>query len=216
MDYDWQYDYKEAGVIGTLRASGYTGNELIRHYMTLPVLVTLAGALTGIPYMPVPRRLCGNVLWKPPSDLCDGMECGSLSYDDSDTDRNHGTGELWNPSSQNAAFPTEISEKRSFRKKQKRAVSLSPRMKIFTRFRFRVIFQNISNYLVLFVDSFANLLLMFGLLLPSALDHYQLEIQNNMLAKYQYMLSMPVSILEAEINWTVWWICCFFSHDTDG
>ncbi len=32
-----------------------------------------------------------------------------------------------------------------------------------------------------------------------------------MLAKYQYMLSMPVSILEAEINWTVWWICCFFS-----
>ena len=38
---------KEAGVIGTLRASGYTGNELIRHYMTLPVLVTLAGALAG-------------------------------------------------------------------------------------------------------------------------------------------------------------------------
>ena len=34
---------KEAGVIGTLRASGYTRQELIRHYMTLPVLVTLAG-----------------------------------------------------------------------------------------------------------------------------------------------------------------------------
>ena len=26
---------KEAGVIGTLRASGYTKGELIRHYMTL-------------------------------------------------------------------------------------------------------------------------------------------------------------------------------------
>ena len=36
---------KEAGVIGTLRASGYTKNELIRHYMTLPVIVTLVGAL---------------------------------------------------------------------------------------------------------------------------------------------------------------------------
>ena len=35
---------KEAGVIGTLRASGYTRRELILHYMTLPVLVTLAGA----------------------------------------------------------------------------------------------------------------------------------------------------------------------------
>lgn len=28
---------KEAGVIGTLRASGYTRRELILHYMTLPV-----------------------------------------------------------------------------------------------------------------------------------------------------------------------------------
>ena len=36
---------KEAGVIGTPRASGYTKNELIRHYMTLPVIVTLVGAL---------------------------------------------------------------------------------------------------------------------------------------------------------------------------
>ena len=38
---------KEAAVIGTLRASGYTRRELISHYMTLPVLVTLAGALAG-------------------------------------------------------------------------------------------------------------------------------------------------------------------------
>ncbi len=106
--YDWQYDYKEAGVIGTLRASGYTGNELIRHYMTLPVLVTLAGALAGnvLDICCVQRRLCGDVLWKlQPSDICNGLECRSFSYDDSDTDRNHGTGELWNPSSQNAAFP---------------------------------------------------------------------------------------------------------------
>ena len=38
---------KEAGVIGTLRASGYTRGELVRHYMTLPVIVTLIGALVG-------------------------------------------------------------------------------------------------------------------------------------------------------------------------
>ncbi|MDE8682619.1 ABC transporter permease, partial [Blautia schinkii] len=36
-------------------------------------------------------------------------------------------------------------------RKQRRAVYLSPRMKIFQRFRRRVIFQNISNYLFLFV-----------------------------------------------------------------
>lgn len=57
---------KEAGVIGTLRASGYTGNELIRHYMTLPVLVTLAGALAGnvLGYTVFKDVCAGNVLWK--------------------------------------------------------------------------------------------------------------------------------------------------------
>ena len=38
---------KEATVIGTLRASGYTRGEIIRHYMTLPVLVTFASAVVG-------------------------------------------------------------------------------------------------------------------------------------------------------------------------
>ena len=31
---------KESNVIGTLLASGYTKKELIRHYMTLPIIVT--------------------------------------------------------------------------------------------------------------------------------------------------------------------------------
>lgn len=78
---------------------------------------------------------------------------------------------------------------------------LSPKIGIFSRFRLRVIFQNVSNYLVLFVGViFANLLLFFGMLLPSALDHYQLEIQENMLAKYQYMLSVPASV-SSETSW---------------
>ena len=38
---------KEANVIGTLRASGYTRGELIRHYMTAPVFVTFIGAIIG-------------------------------------------------------------------------------------------------------------------------------------------------------------------------
>lgn len=31
--------------------------------------------------------------------------------------------------------------------------------------------------------------------MPSVLDHYQTDIQNNMLAKYQYMLSVPTSAM---------------------
>ena len=101
-------------------------------------------------------------------------------------------------------------------RKQKRALYLSPKLKIFYRFRLRVIFQNISNYLVLFVGIvFANLLLMFGLLLPSALDHYQLEIQNNMLAKYQYMLSVPVSVMGGSNKLEGMLDMLLFSHDTE-
>lgn len=189
---------KEAGVIGTLRASGYTRRELILHYMTLPVLVTLAGALVG--------NILGYTTFK---GVCAGMYYGSYSLPTYVT--------VWNAEAFllttvvpviimiliNYAvlrYRLQLSPLKFLRrdfsgKKQKRAVYLSPKIGIFSRFRLRVIFQNVSNYLVLFVGViFANLLLFFGMLLPSALDHYQLEIQGNMLAKYQYMLSVPASV----------------------
>lgn len=189
---------KEAGVIGTLRASGYTRRELILHYMTLPVLVTLAGALIG--------NILGYTVFK---GVCAGMYYGSYSLPTYVT--------VWNAEAFllttvvpiiimiliNYAvlrYRLQLSPLKFLRrdfsgKKQKRAVYLSPKIGIFSRFRLRVIFQNVSNYLVLFVGViFANLLLFFGMLLPSALDHYQLEIQGNMLAKYQYMLSVPASV----------------------
>lgn len=79
-------------------------------------------------------------------------------------------------------------------KKRRRAVHLSTKISFFQRFRLRVIFQNMSNYVVLFIGIlFSNLILMFGLLLPSALDHYQKEVQENLLANYQYILTVPVS-----------------------
>ena len=210
---------KEAGVIGTLRASGYTKNELIRHYMTLPVIVTLVGALIG--------NILGYTAFK---DVCAGMYYGSYSLPTYVT--------IWNAEAflmttvvpviimfvVNYAVlyhklklsPLKFLRRDLSSRKQRRAVYLSPRMKIFHRFRLRVIFQNISNYLVLFVGIiFANLLLMFGLLLPSALDHYQLEIQNNMLAKYQYMLSVPVSVMGGSNKLESMLDMLLFSRDTE-
>jgi len=37
----------EASAIGTLRASGYTKGELVRHYISMPILVTLLAAIVG-------------------------------------------------------------------------------------------------------------------------------------------------------------------------
>ena len=38
---------KESKMIGTLRASGYTKGELVRHYLSMPVIVTLIAAVIG-------------------------------------------------------------------------------------------------------------------------------------------------------------------------
>lgn len=190
---------KEAGVIGTLRASGYTRRELIIHYMSLPVVITLIGALVG--------NILGYTLLK---QVCAGMYYGSYSLPTYVT--------IWNAEAfwmttivpviimltinygilyyKLRLSPLKFIRRDLSSRKQKRAVYLSTKLGIFRRFRLRVIFQNISNYMVLFVGIlFANLLLFFGLLLPSVLDHYQEEIQGNMLAKYQYILEVPTEAM---------------------
>ena len=210
---------KEAGVIGTLRASGYTRQELILHYMTLPVLVTFVGALIG--------NILGYTVLK---DVCADMYYGSYSLPTYVT--------VWNGEAFGLTTlvpvvimlvvnygvlrhklklsPLKFLRRDLSGRKQKRAIYLSPKMKIFSRFRLRVIFQNMSNYMVLFIGIlFANLLLMFGLLLPSALSHYQVEIQNNMLAKYQYMLSVPVSVMGGSNKLESMLDMLLFSRDTE-
>lgn len=190
---------KEAGVIGTLRASGYTRKELIGHYMALPVIVTLIGAVIG--------NILGYTALK---KVCAGMYYGSYSLPTYVT--------VWNAETfwMTTVVPVlimlvvnygilryklRLSPLKFLRRdlsgsRRKRAVRLSPKLGIFHRFRLRVIFQNMSNYIVLFIGIiFANLLLFFGLLLPSVLSHYQQDIQSNMLAKYQYMLEVPVSAM---------------------
>ena len=190
---------KEAGVIGTLRASGYTRKELVGHYMALPVIVTLIGAVIG--------NILGYTALK---NVCAGIYYGSYSLPTYVT--------VWNADAfwMTTVIPVlimlvvnygilryklRLSPLKFLRRdlsgsRRKRAVRLSPKLGIFHRFRLRVIFQNMSNYIVLFIGIiFANLLLFFGLLLPSVLSHYQQDIQSNMLAKYQYMLEVPVSAM---------------------
>ncbi|MBR3069537.1 MAG: ABC transporter permease, partial [Lachnospiraceae bacterium] len=164
---------KEAVVIGTLRSMGYTKKELIRHFMTLPVIVSLAAALAG-------NVLGYTVLKKVNADLY----YGSYSLPTYVT--------LWNAS----AFiettvvplalmliinflllsvrlrysPLQFLRRDLTRKKKSRAVRLPRFLPFFSRFRLRIFFQNISNYVLLFVGIlFANTLLMCGLMFPDVL-----------------------------------------------
>ena len=193
---------REANVIGTLRASGYTKNELIRHYMTMPTSVTLVSALIG--------NILGYTSLK---EICAGMYYGSYSLPTYVT--------VWNAEAfvettvvpvllmmvvnylvlrrKLGLSPLKFLRRDLSRRKQKHAMPLSQHIPFFTRFRLRIIFQNVGNYLILFIGIlFANMLLMFGLALPAVLDHYQAEIEQNLLCNYQYILQVPYDAMNED------------------
>lgn len=193
---------KEANVIGTLRASGYTKNELVRHYMAMPMLVTLISAVLG--------NMIGYTFMK---DLCADMYYGSYSLTTYVT--------IWNGEAfllttvvpvimmmvinfvilyrKLSLSPLKFLRRDLSRKMRRKARYLPRRISFFNRFRLRIIFQNIGNYIILFIGIlFANLLLIFGLALPDVLHIYQDNLKNNMLCEYQYILQMPYDIMDSE------------------
>lgn len=193
---------REANVIGTLRALGFTKGELVRHYMAAPISVTAIGAVLG--------NLLGYTVFK---DLCAGMYYGSYSLPTYVT--------VWNAEAfllttvvpvlmmlavnlvilyhKLALSPLKFLRRDLSRRKQRRSLPLPPILPFFGRFRLRVILQNFSNYVILFIGIlFANLLLMFGLLFPSILAHYQEELTGNLLANYQYLLQVPLDAMNED------------------
>ena len=210
---------KESNVIGTLLASGYTKNELIRHYMAMPILVTLIGALIG--------NILGYTIMK---DICAGMYYGSYSLPTYVT--------VWNAEAfllttiipillmllvnytvlhrKLSLSPLKFLRRDLKRRQQKHTLSLSKRIPFFSRFRLRVIFQNISNYLLLFLGIlFANLLLMFGLLFPAVLDHYQTVLEDNLLCNYQYILQIPINAMDEDHKLESLVNMLYFQHEVE-
>lgn len=186
---------REANVIGTLRASGYTKAEMLRHYMTIPLFVTLVGAVIG--------NILGYTIFK---DICAGMYYGSYSLPAYQT--------IWNAEAfllttvvplllmlvinlailvnKLSLSPLKFIRRDLKKHQKKKAFGLSTNIKFLSRFRIRIIFQNIGNYATLFVGIlFSNLLLLFGMLMPAILANFQDEIVDNMLCKYQYILKAP-------------------------
>ena len=186
---------KESKVIGTLRASGYTKGELTAHYIVIPVFVTLIGALLG--------NILGYTYFK---DLVANVYYKSYSLPRYKT--------LWSSFAfvNTTVVPIllmlivnlfiirrklELSPLKFLRgdlkkKKNQKAVRL-PDFKFFSRFRIRILIQNLPTYLVMFLGIlFANFLLLFGLMMTPWLDHYHDIIIDKSFADYQYILKMPV------------------------
>ena len=188
---------KEANVIGTLRASGYTRGELLRHYILLPIIVTIFGALVG--------NILGYTVFK---DVFVATYYGSYSLPTYHT--------LWNADAflLTTVVPVIIMLviniviigcrlklsplkflRRDLSGKQKKKAMRLPAFGFFNRFRLRIIIQNMPNYITLFIGIlFANVLLLFGIMLGPMLTHYQNEITDKLIAKHQYVLKALVDV----------------------
>lgn len=186
---------KEASVIGTLRASGYTKWELLIHYISLPVIVTFVAAIVG--------NILGYTCFK---------DMGAQLYYDSYSLTKYET--IWNAdafvlttvipliimivvnllvvNNKLKLSPLRFLRHDLSRSRRKKAVKL-PHWKFMTRFKTRVILQNIPGYVVMLIGIyFAQVLMMFGLMLNPLLEHYQDDVLDNMLAAHQYVLDSQV------------------------
>lgn len=186
---------KEANVIGTLRASGYSRGEMVRHYLIMPMLVLLVAAVVGnvLGYTWLEQIFADQYL----------ASYGLTTYE-----------VLINPQAfvlttviplillfiinfvmltvKMRISPLQFIRRDLSKRKKKKAFRLNTKIPIMRRFQMRVIFQNFPNHVMIFFGVFfANFILMFGMILQPMLVHYQNTITDNVLSAYQYILKTP-------------------------
>ena len=187
---------KEANVIGTLRASGYTKGEMVRHYLAAPVIVLLIASVIG--------NILGYTLLK---KVMADMYLGSYSIVSYKT--------LWNAdafidttvipllillainiimlTSKLSLSPLKFIRRDLKRRQRKKAFKLNTKIPIMTRYRLRVLFQNIPGYLTIFVGIFfASVIMLFSQLFEPLLDKFSEDSINSMIAQNTYILKAPV------------------------
>ena len=185
----------ESSAIGTLRALGYTKGELVRHYLSMPVIVTLLAAIVG--------NILGYTVFK---NVVVSMYYNSYSLPVYKT--------IWNPDAflKTTVLPVIIMLVVNLivivrmmqhtplqflchdmkKNKSKKAMRL-PRWNFMSRFRLRIMFQNKANYLILFVGIlFIMEMLAMAVGMPDTLDYYKSNTDGMMFAKYQYVLKSYV------------------------
>ena len=183
---------QESSVIGTLRASGYTRGELLRYYLSAPLLIVIFASIIG--------NILGYTIFK---DVVASMYYRSYSLPGFDT--------LWTPEAfiRTTVVPIilmliinifiitktlKLSPLRFLRHdikktKRKKAIRL-PKWKFFSRFRVRIFLQNISNYVMLFVGiTFVMLLITMAVGMPETLEHYQNSVKDMTFAEDIVILS---------------------------
>ena len=193
---------RESTVIGTLRATGYTRGELLRHYMTMPLMVTVVSAILG--------NILGYTVMK---GLNAALYYNSYSLTAYETRISAGafieTTVVplvlmivinWLVLSRKLRLsPLKFLRHDLTKGKNKGTIKLDKKIPFFTRFRLRIVFQNIGNYVLLLAGIFfANFLLLFGLMFPSVLANYMDALPESMFCNYQYVLTVPAGAINED------------------
>lgn len=183
---------KEAGVIGTLRASGYSKFEMIRHYLFLPVLVSTLASVIG--------NILGYTVFV---EMMKGIFYNSFSLASYES--------VFNPE----AFldttvipmvlmivvnlvalidklnlsPIRFLRRDLAKKKKRRAMLLNKKIPFLHRFRLRILLQNIPAYITLsFGIFFGGVIAIFGFMFGPLLEDYAELIIEEKICNYQYVL----------------------------
>ncbi|MFC2662714.1 MAG: FtsX-like permease family protein, partial [Eubacterium sp.] len=188
----------EASAIGTLRASGFTRGEILRHYLKLPLLATLAAAVIG--------NLLGYT-WM--------QKYMAAAYYHSYSLVPYTLSFSWNAFLLTTVIPClivlavtaavlylslrlpplQFLRHDFHRKSSSRNAVRLPGRSFTRRMQMRVILHNKAAYLALFAGIlFATILLVFGMSLKPMLQNIRGEILNSKIADYQYILKAPAAV----------------------
>ncbi len=188
---------KDAKSIGTLKAIGYKNNEIIFHYMKLPLFITLISAIIGnifgyTIFIEPFKNIYYNTFSLPPLNLNLNIEAFILT----------------------TVIPILLMIiinyfllrkklnlktikflRNDIRKSKNKNIKLSPKIPFKTRFKLRIFFDNLGNFVILFLGIFlASLLMLFAIGLKPVIEHYEDTVEKTTVAEYQYILNSPINI----------------------
>lgn len=191
---------KEAAVIGTLRASGYSRGELVRHYLFLPVVVTLIAAVVGnILGYTVFQSFFVKVYYSNYS-LCTYETLWNLDAFKETTLIPMGIMIVINLillTKKMRTPPLAFLRGETTMKYHQKAVKLSEKMPFLMRFRLRILFQNIPAYVVLFFGIVIGATIcVFGTMFGPLCEDYIDLVRENQIAQYQYILTQEKEITD--------------------
>lgn len=189
--------------IGTLKALGYKKNEIIFHYMKLPIVITIISAIIG-------NLLSYTVLLEP---------FKSLYYD------TYSISPLEVNLNMEAFILTTVIPiiimilvnylmlrkrlslrplnflRNDIRKNKTRKINLSSKLSFNTRFKLRVIIDNIGNFITLFFGIYlASLILLFAVGITPLIEHYEDSVNDTFQSEYQYVVNQPLELDEYNLT----------------